>query len=99
MEIGIGLDGTLALSYDEQAQLSAEAARLGYTSVWTPEGAGEGAFLLLALRWAGRRGASDIGASGRRRAPARTLSSSARCAGRRRARSCPAASGRASASR
>ena len=55
MEIGIGLDGTLGLSYDEQAQLSAEAARLGYTSIWTPEGAGEDSFLLCSIRWAATR--------------------------------------------
>src|SRR3990172_6751241 len=55
MEIGIGLDGTLGLSYEEQAQLSAEAARLGYTSIWTPEGAGEDSFLLCSIRWAATR--------------------------------------------
>ena len=55
MEIGIGLDGTLGLSYEDQARLSAEAARLGYTSVWTPEGAGEDSFLVCAVRWAATR--------------------------------------------
>lgn len=52
MDIGIGLDFTLGLSYEEQAQISAEAARLGFTSIWTPEGAGEDSFQLCALRWA-----------------------------------------------
>lgn len=52
MDIGIGLDFTLGLSYDEQAQVSAEAARLGYTSIWTPEGNGEDSFQLCAMRWA-----------------------------------------------
>lgn len=52
MDIGIGLDFTLGLSYEQQAQVSAEAARLGYTSIWTPEGAGEDSFQLCAMRWA-----------------------------------------------
>jgi len=55
MDIGIGLDGTLQLSYDEQASLSAEAARLGYEQVWTPEGSGEDSFQLCQLRWAATR--------------------------------------------
>src|SRR5919109_517244 len=52
MEIGIGLDATLNLSFADQAALSQEAARLGYTSIWTPEGAGQDAFLLCSQRWA-----------------------------------------------
>ena len=52
MEIGIGLDTTLGLDYAQQAIISAEAARLGYESVWTPEGPAEDAFQLCALRWA-----------------------------------------------
>ncbi|HEU0075890.1 MAG TPA: LLM class flavin-dependent oxidoreductase, partial [Dehalococcoidia bacterium] len=55
MEFGVGLDGTLQLSYAEQAELSAEAARLGYTQVWTPEGNGEDSFQLCAMRWAATR--------------------------------------------
>ena len=55
MEVGVGLDGTLQLDYGEQAQLSAEAAKLGYTQVWTPEGSGEDSFQLCALRWAATR--------------------------------------------
>jgi alkanesulfonate monooxygenase SsuD/methylene tetrahydromethanopterin reductase-like flavin-dependent oxidoreductase (luciferase family) len=55
MEIGIGLDSTLQLSYDEQAQLSAEAARLGYKQVWTPENPSEDSFQLCQLRWAATR--------------------------------------------
>jgi alkanesulfonate monooxygenase SsuD/methylene tetrahydromethanopterin reductase-like flavin-dependent oxidoreductase (luciferase family) len=57
VEVGVGLDGTLQLSYAEQAELSAEAARLGYTQVWTPEGSGEDSFQLCALRWAATRDA------------------------------------------
>ena len=52
MDIGIGLDFTLGLSYEEQAQIAADSARLGYTSIWTPEGAGEDSFQLCAMRWA-----------------------------------------------
>src|SRR5437868_11587868 len=36
MEIGLGIDGRLVLSDTEQADLAAEAALLGYTSLWTP---------------------------------------------------------------
>jgi alkanesulfonate monooxygenase SsuD/methylene tetrahydromethanopterin reductase-like flavin-dependent oxidoreductase (luciferase family) len=52
MEIGIGLDATLNLSFADQAALSQEAARSGYTSIWTPEGAGQDAFQLCSQRWA-----------------------------------------------
>ncbi len=55
MDIGVGLDATLNLSLDQQAELSQEAARLGYTSVWTPEGTGMDSFQLCAQRWAASR--------------------------------------------
>ena len=55
MEIGIGLDWSLNLTWDEQAELSREAARLGYTSIWTPEGTGIDAFHLCSQRWAASR--------------------------------------------
>ena len=61
MEIGLGLDASLALSFDQQAQLAAEAARLGYSSLWTPEGAGQDAFQLCALRWQGSRAVAPEG--------------------------------------
>lgn len=51
MEIGIGLDPTVGLNYEEQAQLSREAAQLGYKQIWTPEGSGEDAFQTCSLRW------------------------------------------------
>ena len=38
MEIGLGIDGRLVLSDAEQAAVAAEAALLGYTSLWTPNG-------------------------------------------------------------
>ena len=55
MEIGVGLDGSLNLSFTEQEELSQEAARLGYTSIWTPEGSGQDSFHLCALRWSASR--------------------------------------------
>jgi alkanesulfonate monooxygenase SsuD/methylene tetrahydromethanopterin reductase-like flavin-dependent oxidoreductase (luciferase family) len=51
MEIGVGLDASLRLSLEQQEQLSREAAELGYTSIWTPEGNAEDSFLLCAFRW------------------------------------------------
>ena len=55
MQIGVGLDASLNLSYDEQAELSREAARLGYASIWTPEGTGQDSFQLCAHRWTASR--------------------------------------------
>ena len=55
MDVGVGLDSSLDLSFDEQAVLSREAARLGYTSIWTPEGTGQDSFHLCAQRWAASR--------------------------------------------
>lgn len=55
MEIGIGLDASLNLSLDDQRELSRESARLGYTSIWTPEGTGQDSFQLCALRWTATR--------------------------------------------
>jgi len=51
MEIGLGLDAALKLDLEEQETLSREAALLGYTSIWTPDGVGNDAFQLCALRW------------------------------------------------
>ena len=61
MEIGIGLDWSLNLTWDEQAELSREAARLGYTSIWTPEGTGIDAFHLCSQRWAASRDVTPEG--------------------------------------
>jgi alkanesulfonate monooxygenase SsuD/methylene tetrahydromethanopterin reductase-like flavin-dependent oxidoreductase (luciferase family) len=61
MQIGLGLDATLGLSFDDQAVLAREAARLGYSSLWTPEGAGEDAFQVCAHRWAASREAVEGG--------------------------------------
>ena len=55
MEIGVGLDATLGLSVADQEELSREAARLGYTSIWTPENYGQDSFQLCAQRWQASR--------------------------------------------
>ncbi len=51
MEIGVGLDARLGLSFAEQELLAREAAELGYASIWTPDGAGNDGFQLCAARW------------------------------------------------
>ncbi len=55
MESGVGLDASLNLSFEEQARTSREAALLGYTSVWTPEGSGHDGFQICVNRWLGTR--------------------------------------------
>ncbi len=50
MEIGIGLDPTLGLSFAEHREVAHEAVRLGYASMWTPAGLGIDAFQVCA-RW------------------------------------------------
>ena len=55
MQIGLGLDFTLGLSFEEQAVIAREAAELGYEQLWTPEGSGLDSFQLCALRWEATR--------------------------------------------
>jgi 5,10-methylenetetrahydromethanopterin reductase len=54
-EVGLGLDFTLGLTFDDQATLAREAAELGYTHLWTPEGSGLDSFQLCATRWQASR--------------------------------------------
>ena len=49
--VGVGLDFTLGLGFDDQVTLGREAAELGYEEVWTPEGSGLDSFQLCAMRW------------------------------------------------
>jgi alkanesulfonate monooxygenase SsuD/methylene tetrahydromethanopterin reductase-like flavin-dependent oxidoreductase (luciferase family) len=63
VEIGIGLDPSVGLNYEEQAQLSREAAELGYKHIWTPEGPGEDAFQTCSLRWNATRDVVEGGIS------------------------------------
>jgi alkanesulfonate monooxygenase SsuD/methylene tetrahydromethanopterin reductase-like flavin-dependent oxidoreductase (luciferase family) len=48
MQIGVGLDASLGLSFEQQRELAQEAARLGYTSAWTPAGLAHDPFQLCA---------------------------------------------------
>ena len=51
MDYGVGLDASLRLTWAEEAHVSREAARLGYTSLWTPESGGYDGFHVCAHRW------------------------------------------------
>lgn len=52
MQIGIGLDATLGLTFEQHRELARAAARLGYNSVWTPaSGVGIDAFQVCAQWW------------------------------------------------
>ncbi len=61
MHIGVGLDPTLGLDWDQQREVSREAARLGYESIWTPEGNGQDSFHLCVQRW---QATTDVVAEG-----------------------------------
>ena len=54
MEIGVGLDHTLGMNWDDQANLAREAAELGYESIWTPENIGTDSFQVCAPPLAGQ---------------------------------------------
>ncbi|HLZ68389.1 MAG TPA: LLM class flavin-dependent oxidoreductase [Dehalococcoidia bacterium] len=51
MEIGIGIDGSLALTLDEERSLVEEAVTLGYAAAWTPSGAGSRDGFHVCGRW------------------------------------------------
>ena len=48
MQIGVGLDFSLGLNFDQHRELAQEAARLGYSSVWTPAGLTHDSFQICA---------------------------------------------------
>ena len=51
MDIGIGIDPTLGLTTDEELEISKNAAKLNYKSIWTPEGTGHDSFQTCLMRW------------------------------------------------
>ena len=61
MEIGVGLDPTLGLDWNQQREVSQEAARLGYSSIWTPEGSGQDSFHVCVQRWQASAEVADGG--------------------------------------
>src|SRR5439155_18460788 len=61
MEIGVGLDTSLGLSFEDEAELSRQAAHMGYQSIWTPAGTYADPFLTCALRW---KASSEVTAGG-----------------------------------
>lgn len=52
MEIGIGLDSSLGLSFADLRLLAREAVDLGYTSAWTPSGAASSDGFHVCAQWA-----------------------------------------------
>ena len=56
MEIGVGLDPTLRLTWDEQRTMAQEAVRLGYTSAWTPAGATSRDAFHVCTQWSAATG-------------------------------------------
>lgn len=53
MEIGIGIDSSLGLSFPELRDLAREAAAAGYQSAWTPSGAPNRDGFQVCAQWAG----------------------------------------------
>jgi len=61
MEIGVGLDQPLGLSWDEHHEMARLAVRLGYESVWTNAGNGRDAMHVCAQWWAASAEATSGG--------------------------------------
>jgi alkanesulfonate monooxygenase SsuD/methylene tetrahydromethanopterin reductase-like flavin-dependent oxidoreductase (luciferase family) len=51
MEIGVGLDPTLRLTWGQQQEMAQEALRLGYRSAWTPSGATSRDAFHVCVQW------------------------------------------------
>lgn len=62
MRIGVGLDPSLGLSWDEQREAVRETVRLGYTSAWAPSWPGGHDAFLACARWSS--GTRDLVAGG-----------------------------------
>ncbi len=52
MDIGIGLDSSLGLSFADMRRLAREAVELGYTSAWTPSGGATSDGFHICAQWA-----------------------------------------------
>jgi len=61
MEIGVGLEPSSEISFEDEAALSREAAALGYGSIWTPARTSIDPFLTCAWRWSASRDANPDG--------------------------------------
>jgi alkanesulfonate monooxygenase SsuD/methylene tetrahydromethanopterin reductase-like flavin-dependent oxidoreductase (luciferase family) len=61
MEIGVGLDNGLGLSWDEHRELARLAARQGYASIWTNAGNGRDAMQVCAQWWGASAQVADGG--------------------------------------
>ncbi len=61
MNTGVGLDASLRLTPDQEAEVSRQAARMGYNSIWTPAGAGYDFFQLCLHRWNATRAVAPDG--------------------------------------
>jgi alkanesulfonate monooxygenase SsuD/methylene tetrahydromethanopterin reductase-like flavin-dependent oxidoreductase (luciferase family) len=61
MEIGIGVDPGARLTFPQHREMIREAARLGFTSAWTPAGIGQDAFQTCAQWW---QASSDVADGG-----------------------------------
>ena len=75
MQIGVGLDARLGLSFEQHREMAGEAARLGYQSLWSPAGAAGLDSFHVCAAW-NQASASLWSASGSARTP--------RCGGARR---------------
>ena len=51
MEIGVGLDNSLGLSFDQHRELAKLAARQGYESIWTNASSGRDAMQVCSQWW------------------------------------------------
>lgn len=61
METGIGIDGSLGLSFEESRALATEAAKLGYSSAWTPSGPPMRDGFQVCAQWHGATGSVVAG--------------------------------------